>query len=64
MASKRLDRSCAGREGVRDRGVPLLGDTERDGLRGDVLALLLSGTLDVEARLDLVGVGEAALGGG
>lgn len=58
MASKRLARSCAGREGVRERASLLDGDTEDASFRGDVLALLLT-----SKRCDLLAVGEVALAG-
>ena len=58
MASKRLVRSCGGREGVRERACLLVGDPVEVCFLGEVLALLLAGE-----RFDLVavGVGEAAL---
>ena len=64
MESNKLERSCAGLEGVRDRAARFLGDSaEGATLRGDELALLLSGSFNDEAWLPLVADGEATRGG-
>ena len=63
MTSKRLARSCAGREGVRERARRLLGETEDCSLRGEVLTLLFTGKVGVDGRVHLVSDGEEALGG-
>ena len=63
MASKRLDRSWAGRDGVRERAWRLLGDTEAEPFRGNVLALLLAGKVEPGVWPDLRAEGEAALAG-
>ena len=61
MESNKPERSCAGLEGVRDGAARLLGESaEGVTLRGDELALLLSGSFDDEAWLLLVADGEAA----
>ncbi len=43
---------------MRERARRLLGDTDDESFRGEVLALLLA-----DGRCDLLGVGDAALGG-
>ncbi len=64
MASKRLDRSFAGRVGVRERAKRLEGD-DADDLRGEVLALRLAGRVDeADGRRAFTAVeGEAARAG-